>query len=216
MRSYKPENVFDKHGTLIPELKALAPEGNQRMSANPVGNDGILRRPLRMPDFRNFSVDVKKPGVTSFGSMALFGTFSREVMRENPHNFRAFGPDETESNKLAAMYDVGKKVWMGEYFDEDVDGGNLAFAGRVMEMLSEYTVEGWLEGYLLSGRHGFLNSYEPFIHFIDSMVNQHCKWLEKCNEVEWRAKIALLNILLYCHGMATRPQRLHSLRPWLP
>ena len=196
MRSYKPENVFDNHGTLIPELKALAPEGNQRMSANPVGNGGILRRPLRMPDFRSFSVDVQKPGETSFGSMALLGTFFREVMRENPHNFRAFGPDETESNKLAAMYDVGKKVWMGEYFDEDADGGNLAFAGRVMEMLSEHTVEGWLEGYLLSGRHGFLNSYEPFIHVIDSMVNQHCKWLEKCNEVEWRAKIASLNILL--------------------
>jgi xylulose-5-phosphate/fructose-6-phosphate phosphoketolase len=196
MRNYKPENVFDKHGTLIPELKALAPEGNQRMSASPVGNGGILRRPLRMPDFRSFSVDVKKPGVTSFGSMALLGTFFREVMRENPHNFRAFGPDETESNKLAAMYDVGKKAWMGEYFDEDADGGNLAFAGRVMEMLSEHTVEGWLEGYLLSGRHGFLNSYEPFIHVIDSMVNQHCKWLEKCNEVEWRAKIASLNILL--------------------
>src|SRR5271170_7745175 len=196
MRSYKPENVFDNHGTLIPELKALAPEGNQRMSANPVGNGGVLRRPLRMPDFRSFSVDVRKSGVTSFGSMALLGTFFREVMRENPHNFRAFGPDETESNKLAAMYDVGKKVWMGEYFDEDADGGNLAFAGRVMEMLSEHTVEGWLEGYLLSGRHGFLNSYEPFIHVIDSMVNQHCKWLEKCNEVEWRTKIASLNILL--------------------
>jgi xylulose-5-phosphate/fructose-6-phosphate phosphoketolase len=196
MRSYKPENVFDKHGTLIPELRALAPEGNQRMSANPVGNGGVLRRKLRMPDFRSFSVDVKKPGVTSFGSMALLGTFFREVMRENPHNFRAFGPDETESNKLAAMYDVGKKVWMGEYFDEDADGGNLAFEGRVMEMLSEHTVEGWLEGYLLSGRHGFLNSYEPFIHVIDSMVNQHCKWLEKCNEIEWRAKIASLNILL--------------------
>jgi xylulose-5-phosphate/fructose-6-phosphate phosphoketolase len=196
MRGYKPENVFDTRGTLIPELKALAPEGNQRMSANPVGNGGTLRRPLRMPDFRSFCVDVTKPGVTSFGSMALLGTFFREVMRGNPHNFRAFGPDETESNKLAAMYDVGKKVWMGEYFDEDADGGNLAFAGRVMEMLSEHTVEGWLEGYLLSGRHGFLNSYEPFIHVIDSMVNQHCKWLEKCNEVEWRAKIASLNILL--------------------
>ena len=196
MRSYKPEEMFDESGRLIPELKALAPAGRRRMSANPVANGGTLRRPLRMPDFRTFAVDVKKSGVTEFGSMALLGTFFREVLRQNPHNFRAFGPDETESNKLAAMYDVGEKVWLGEYFDEDVDGGHLAFAGRVMEMLSEHTVEGWLEGYLLSGRHGFLNSYEPFIHIIDSMVNQHCKWIEKCNEVEWRVKIASLNILL--------------------
>lgn len=196
MRGYKPENLFDAEGKLMPELKALAPQGNRRMSANPVANGGILRRPLRMPEFRDFAVDVKRSGVTEFGSMALLGTFFREIMRNNPTNFRAFGPDETESNKLAAMYDVGKKVWMAEYFDEDKDGGNLAFAGRVMEILSEHTVEGWLEGYLLSGRHGFINSYEPFIHLIDSMVNQHCKWIEKCNEVEWRVKISSLNILL--------------------
>ena len=117
-------------------------------------------------------------------------------MALNMKNFRLFGPDETESNKLGGVYKVCKKVWMGEYFDEDEDGGNLAFEGRVMEMLSEHTVEGWMEGYILSGRHGLLNSYEPFIHIIDSMVNQHCKWIEKCNEVEWRAKIASLNILL--------------------
>ena len=196
MHSYKPDVAFGKDGKLNPELKALAPQGNQRMSANPVANGGILRRPLRLPDFRSFNIDVKKCGVTEAGSMARLGEFFREVVRENPHNFRMFGPDETESNKLGAIYEVGPKVWMGDYLEEDKDGGNLAFAGRVMEMLSEHTIEGWLEGYLLSGRHGFLNSYEPFIHIIDSMVNQHCKWIEKCNEVEWRVKIASLNILL--------------------
>ena len=196
MRSYNPHQIFGSDGKLIPELKALPPRGNRRMSANPVANGGAVRRPLRLPDFRSFSVDVPKSGLTGFGSMALLGTYFREVVRQNPHNFRAFGPDETESNKLAAIYDAGKKVWMGDYFDEDADGGNLGFSGRVMEMLSEHTVEGWLEGYILSGRHGFLNSYEPFIHVIDSMVNQHCKWIEKCNEVEWRIKIASLNILL--------------------
>jgi xylulose-5-phosphate/fructose-6-phosphate phosphoketolase len=128
--------------------------------------------------------------------MNIFATFLREIVRQNQEHFRVFGPDETESNKLSAIYDAGKKVWMADYFEEDKDGGNLAFSGRVMEILSEHTVEGWLEGYILSGRHGLLNSYEPFIHIIDSMVNQHCKWLEKCNEVEWRVKVASLNILL--------------------
>ena len=196
MHSYKPEVAFGEDGKLIPELLALAPKGDRRMSANPVANGGMLRRPLRMPDFRSFGVDVKSCGVTEAGSMAKLGEFFREVIRNNPHNFRAFGPDETESNKLGAMYEVGPKVWMAEYLEEDKDGGHLAFEGRVMEMLSEHTIEGWLEGYILSGRHGFLNSYEPFIHIIDSMVNQHCKWIEKCNEVEWRVKIASLNILL--------------------
>jgi xylulose-5-phosphate/fructose-6-phosphate phosphoketolase len=122
--------------------------------------------------------------------------FLRDIVAKNMHNFRVFGPDETESNKLGEIYKAGKKVWMGEYFEEDEDGGNLAYEGRVMEMLSEHTCEGWLEGYVLSGRHGLLNSYEPFIHIIDSMVNQHCKWIEKCNEVEWRVKVSSLNILL--------------------
>jgi len=120
----------------------------------------------------------------------------RDIVAKNMHNFRVFGPDETESNKMGKIYEAGKKVWMGENFEEDADGGNLALQGRVMEMLSEHTCEGWMEGYILSGRHGFLNSYEPFIHIIDSMVNQHCKWIEKCNEVEWRVKISSLNILL--------------------
>lgn len=196
MRSYKPDEVFTESGQLIKELKALPPTGNSRMSANPVGNGGQLRKPLNIPDFRNYQVPVKQGGATKFGSMGNMAVFLKDVMAANQSNFRVFGPDETESNKLGAIYEAGKKVWMGEYFDEDVDGGNLAFAGRVMEMLSEHTVEGWLEGYLLSGRHGLLNSYEPFIHIIDSMVNQHAKWIEKCNEVEWRVKISSLNILL--------------------
>jgi xylulose-5-phosphate/fructose-6-phosphate phosphoketolase len=196
MRSYKPEERFDEEGRLISELKALAPKGTRRMSANPVANGGLLRKPLHMPDFRNFAVEIEASGKTQAGNVPTLGKLLREVMRLNPHNFRVFGPDETQSNKLDAIYEVAKKVWLGEYFPEDADGGELAHNGRVMEMLSEHTVEGWLEGYLLSGRHGFINSYEPFIHVIDSMFNQHAKWLEKCNELPWRAKIASLNLLI--------------------
>jgi len=196
LRGYKPEQRFNDKGRLIPELKELAPKGNRRMSANPVANGGLLRRPLDMPDFREFAVEVKKAGETVAGNVPTLGNFLREVMRLNMQNFRVFGPDETQSNKLGSIYDVAKKVWLGEYFPEDADGGELAFQGRVMEMLSEHTVEGWLEGYLLSGRHGLINSYEPFIHVIDSMFNQHAKWLEKCNELPWRAKVASLNLLI--------------------
>jgi xylulose-5-phosphate/fructose-6-phosphate phosphoketolase len=196
LRSYKPEELFDQEGRLLPELKALAPKGHRRMSANPIANGGLLRRPLVMPDFRNFAVEVASPGATLGGGIATLGNFLREVMRSNMQNFRVFGPDETESNQLQALYEVGKKVWLGEYFPEDADGGELAPDGRVMEMLSEHTVEGWLEGYLLSGRHGLINSYEAFVHVIDSMFNQHAKWLEKCNELPWRAKIASLNLLI--------------------
>ncbi len=196
LRSYKPDELFDKEGRLIPELKALAPKGNRRMSANPVANGGLLRRPLDMPDFRDSAVEVRKAGATLAGSVSTLGNFLREVMRRNMQSFRVVGPDETQSNQLQALYEVGKKVWLGDYFPEDADGGELAPNGRVMEMLSEHTVEGWLEGYILSGRHGFINSYEPFIHVIDSMFNQHAKWLEKCNELPWRAKIASLNLLI--------------------
>ena len=196
MRSYKPEELFDKNGRIIPELKALAPKGHRRMSANPIANGGLLRKPLEMPDFRSAAVEVKKPGVTLAGNVPTLGNFLREVMRQNMQNFRVFGPDETESNQLQAIYEVSKKVWLGEYFPEDADGGELAPNGRVMEMLSEHTVEGWLEGYILSGRHGLINSYEPFIHVVDSMFNQHAKWLEKCNELSWRAPISSLNLLI--------------------
>ena len=196
MRSYKPEERFDEQGRLIPELKALAPKGNRRMSANPVANGGLLRQPLDMPDFRKYAVEVKKAATSSAGNVPTVGKFLRDVMRLNLRNFRVFGPDETQSNRLEAIYEVAKKVWLAEYFPEDTDGGELALQGRVMEMLSEHTVEGWLEGYILSGRHGFINSYEPFIHVIDSMFNQHAKWLEKCNELPWRANVASLNLLI--------------------
>jgi xylulose-5-phosphate/fructose-6-phosphate phosphoketolase len=196
LRGYKPEELFDESGRLVPELKTLAPKGNRRMSANPIANGGLVRKPLDMPDFRSFGVEVKKPGATLAGNVPTLGNFLREVMRQNMDRFRVFGPDETQSNRLEAIYEVGKKVWLGEYFPEDADGGELAPNGRVMEILSEHTVEGWLEGYLLSGRHGLLNSYEPFIHVIDSMFNQHAKWLEKCNELPWRAKVSSLNLLI--------------------
>jgi len=196
MRGYHPEKLFDQEGRLLPELQALAPKGTRRMSANPVANGGLLRKPLEMPDFRSDAVDVKKPGATLAGSVPTLGNFLREVMRKNMKNFRVFGPDETQSNQLQAIYEVAKKAWLGEYFPEDDDGGELAPDGRVMEMLSEHTVEGWLEGYLLTGRHGLINSYEAFVHVIDSMFNQHAKWLEKCNELPWRAKISSLNLLI--------------------
>ena len=196
MRSYKPEELFDDAGRLLPHLKALAPAGRRRMSANPVANGGLLRQPLAMPDFREAAVKVEKPAATAAGNVPVLGNFVREVMRLNMQNFRVFGPDETQSNRLQALYDVTNKVWLAETFPEDADGGHLAPDGRVMEMLSEHTVEGWLEGYLLTGRHGLLNSYESFIHVIDSMVNQHAKWLEKCSELPWRADISSLNLLI--------------------
>lgn len=194
MRSYKPEELFADNGRLIAELKTLVPEGKRRMSAQPVTNGG-RRTALNLPNFEEYALSVS-PGVSRTSGMVNMAKWLRDVVARNQQNFRLFGPDETESNKLGEVYKAGKKVWMGEYLSEDEDGGNLGFEGRVMEMLSEHTVEGWLEGYILSGRHGLLNSYEPFIHIIDSMVNQHCKWIEKCLEVEWRVKVSSLNILL--------------------
>lgn len=196
LRSYRPENLFDKKGKLIPELKALAPIGPYRLSANPITNGGLMRKALRLPDFRSYAVEVIKPGATMAENTAVLGLFLGDVMRNNLTNFRVFGPDETASNRLTAIFEATKKTWMAEIKPEDADGGELATDGRVMEMLSEHTLEGWLEGYLLTGRHGLFASYEAFIHVIDSMFNQHAKWLEKCRDVLWRAPVSSLNILI--------------------
>ena len=166
------------------------------MGANPHANGGLVRKALRLPDFRDYAVAVEKPGTTEIGPTQILGQFLRDIMRDNPDNFRVFSPDENASNRLTALYEVSKKTWLAEYFPEDADGGELAPDGRVMEMLSEHTLEGWLEGYLLTGRHGFLSSYEAFVHVIDSMFNQHAKWLEKARELPWRAEIASLNLLI--------------------
>ena len=197
MRSYKPEELFDGNGRLIPELKALAPTGTRRMSANPGANGGLLRKPLRLPDFEKYAAAVASPGSSVAQPTYILGQFLRDVMRENMTNFRVFGPDETASNRLQAIYEATKKTWMAELKAEDSDGGELSPDGRVMEMLSEHTLEGWAEGYVLSGRHAFFSTYEAFVHIIDSMFNQHAKWLEKCKtEVEWRASISSLNLLI--------------------
>jgi xylulose-5-phosphate/fructose-6-phosphate phosphoketolase len=197
MRSYKPEELFDENGCLIPELKTLAPQGTKRMSASPHANGGVLRKDLRLPDFRDYGVPVEYPGKSGVENTKPLGNFLRDVMGNNLQNFRVFGPDETASNRLSAIYEVSKKTWMGDFFPEDLDGGELATDGRVMEILSEHTLEGWLEGYLLTGRHGFFHTYEAFAHVIDSMFNQHAKWLDICrNEVSWRSPISSLNLLL--------------------
>jgi xylulose-5-phosphate/fructose-6-phosphate phosphoketolase len=196
LRSYRPDELFDEAGRLRPELRELAPQGERRMGANPHANGGLLRKALRLPDFCDYAVEVKKPGTVEAGPTQILGQFLRDVMRRNPNNFRVLSPDENASNRLTALYEATKKAWLGEYFPEDADGGELAPDGRVMEMLSEHTLEGWLEGYLLTGRHGFLSSYEAFVHVIDSMFNQHAKWLEKCNELPWRADVASLNLLI--------------------
>lgn len=196
MRSYRPEELFDVNGRLIPELKALSPAGHRRLSANPIANGGQLRQALNLPDFRSYAVEVRRPGTFTVESTHLLGFFLRDVMRNNMTNFRVFGPDETASNRLTAILEASKKTWMAEIKPEDEDGSELSVDGRVMEMLSEHTLEGWLEGYLLTGRHGFFASYEAFIHVIDSMFNQHAKWLEKCREVSWRAPVSSLNLLI--------------------
>jgi xylulose-5-phosphate/fructose-6-phosphate phosphoketolase len=197
MRSYRPWELFDQSGKLAAELKELAPRGSRRMSANPHANGGLLRKPLRLPEFRSYAVQVEHPGQTQAQNTYILGEFLRDVMRDNMNNFRVFGPDETASNRLQAIYEISKKTWIAQFKPEDNDGGELSRDGRVMEMLSEHTLEGWLEGYILTGRHGLISSYEAFAHIIDSMVNQHAKWLEKCRtEVAWRAAISSLNILI--------------------
>ena len=197
MRSYKPEELFDEAGVLVPELKELPPTGHRRISANPHANGGLLRKALRLPDFRDFAFSVTKPGTSEVGPTEVLAHFLAETMRRNMNSFRVFGPDETASNKLEAIYEASKKTWLAEYLPEDQDGGELALDGRVMEMLSEHTLEGWFEGYVLTGRHGLFASYEAFVHVIDSMFNQHAKWLEKCKtEVKWRVPISSINILI--------------------
>ncbi|HEU5075819.1 MAG TPA: phosphoketolase family protein [Polyangiaceae bacterium] len=196
LKSYHPEQLFDDHGRLRAELKKLAPRGQRRMSANPHANGGLLRRPLRMPDFRDYAQRVNAPCQIEAPNTQPLGQFLRDVMQQNPTNFRVFGPDENTSNKLDAIYAVSKKLWLCDYYPEDLDGGELSPDGRVLEMLSEHTLEGWLEGYLLSGRHGFFSTYEAFVHVIDSMVNQHAKWLAICETIPWRARISSLNLLI--------------------
>ena len=197
MKSYKPEELFDEDGKLLPELAELAPRGKRRMGNNPHANGGILRRDLRMPDFRGYAVDVPKPGAVEAEATRVMGKFLRDVMKLNMTHFRVMGPDETASNRLDALFEVTQRSWMGDTLPEDKKGGHLAPNGRVMEILSEHTCQGWLEGYLLTGRHGFFSTYEAFAHVIDSMFNQHAKWLHTTSrEIPWRAPISSLNILL--------------------
>jgi xylulose-5-phosphate/fructose-6-phosphate phosphoketolase len=197
MRSYRPEELFDDQGRLIAELREMVPVGKRRISANPHANGGLLLKPLELPDFRDYAVKVTKPGQISVSPTDTLAHFLRDVMRKNMTNFRVFGPDETASNRLQVIYEASGKTWMEKLLPEDADGGYLSAYGRVMEMLSEHTIEGWFEGYVLTGRHGLLSSYEAFVHIIDSMFNQHAKWLEKSKlELRWRAPIASINLLI--------------------
>ncbi|MGY4709328.1 phosphoketolase family protein [Mycolicibacterium sp. CBM1] len=198
LASYRAEELFDADGRLDPDIAALAPAGQLRMSDNPHTNGGLLLKDLRLPDFRNFAVDVPAPGATIAEATRVLGQWLTEVIRLNPDNFRIFGPDETASNRLQAVFDVTDKQWDAEFLSPEVDE-HLARAGRVVEMLSEHQCQGWLEGYLLSGRHGLFNCYEAFIHIIDSMFNQHAKWLKVTDHIAWRRPIASLNYLLSSH-----------------
>ena len=196
LRGYRPEELFDKSGRLMPELAALAPRGERRMSANPHANGGELLRELKLPDFRAYGVSVTKPGTTTSEATRVLGVYLRDVIRNNPSNFRIMGPDETASNRLQPVFEATDRTW-----DAALEPGDdhLAPEGRVMEVLSEHMCEGWLEGYLLTGRHGLFNCYEAFIHIIDSMFNQHAKWLKVTREIRWRRPIASLNYLLTSH-----------------
>ncbi len=193
MKSYRPKELFDIDGSLKKEIAEIAPKGNRRMGVNSHANGGLLLKELRLPDFQQYTVNVPAPGVAGEGDVHVSGRFLRDVISLNPQNFRVFGPDETVSNKLEAVFEVTNRQW-----NADVDSNDeyLAATGRVMEMLSEHQCEGWLEGYLLTGRHGLFNCYEAFIHIVDSMFNQHAKWLKMTSEIPWRRKIASLNILL--------------------
>jgi xylulose-5-phosphate/fructose-6-phosphate phosphoketolase len=198
LRSYRPAELFDEHGALKPELAALAPRASRRMGANPHANGGLLLKDLRLPDFRDYAVMVPRPGAVEAEATRVMGVFLRDVMQRNGErrNFRVFGPDETASNRLGALFEVTGRAWMAQTLPEDE---GLAPDGRVMEILSEHTCQGWLEGYLLTGRHGLFSCYEAFIHIVDSMFNQHAKWLKTCREIPWRRPIASLNYLLTSH-----------------
>jgi xylulose-5-phosphate/fructose-6-phosphate phosphoketolase len=196
MRSEMPQEFFDGKGRLAEVFRELAPIGNRRMSANPHANGGLIKKDLRIPDFRDYATKFDKPATVQVGNTHPLGVFLADVMEMNMGNFRVFGPDETTSNKLDALYNVTKKLWIEEGFPEDADGLNLSADGRVIEMLSEHTLEGMLEGYTLTGRHGLLSSYEAFVHIIDSMFNQYAKWLEMSRQVPWRQAVASLNLLI--------------------
>ncbi|MFL6136632.1 MAG: phosphoketolase [Frankiaceae bacterium] len=196
LRSYRPDELFDDTGALRSELAALAPRGERRMSANPHANGGALLRDLVLPDFRDYAVEVKGPATSSSEATRVLGTFLRDVIRRNPDNFRIFGPDETQSNRLGAVFETTNRTWLAGTEPGD---DHLAPDGRVMEVLSEHLCQGWLEGYLLTGRHGLFNCYEAFIHIVDSMVNQHAKWLKVTDQIPWRRPIASLNYLLSSH-----------------
>jgi xylulose-5-phosphate/fructose-6-phosphate phosphoketolase len=196
MRRYRPKELFDEGGALIPELASLAPKGVRRMSANPVANGGALLRDLRMPDFRDYAVAVPAPGTTYSEATRKLGEMLRDVIRLNPQTFRVMGPDETASNRLQAVFEATDRTWMAEIIPGD---DHLAPEGRVMEVLSEHLCQGWLEGYLLTGRHGLFNCYEAFIHIVDAMFNQHAKWLKATSEIPWRRPIGSLNYVLSSH-----------------
>lgn len=198
LASYRPAELFDAEGRIAASIAALAPSGTLRMSDNPHANGGLLLKDLRLPDFREYAVEVPAPGASIAESTRVLGRWLTDVVRLNPENFRIFGPDETASNRLQAVFDVTAKQWNAEFFSPEVDE-HLARAGRVVEMLSEHQCQGWLEGYLLTGRHGLFNCYEAFIHIVDSMVNQHAKWLKVTNHIPWRRPIASLNYLLSSH-----------------
>jgi xylulose-5-phosphate/fructose-6-phosphate phosphoketolase len=196
MRSYQPEELFDEAGAPASDIAALHPEGELRMSASPHANGGLLLKPLRMPDFREYAVDVAVPGRGSVEATRVLGGFLRDVMAQNMENFRLFAPDENSSNRLQDVMEVTPRTWNAEIRDYD---DHLAPDGRIMEILSEHTCQGWLEGYLLTGRHGLFSCYEAFIHLVDSMFNQHAKWLESTRKIEWRRPISSLNYLLTSH-----------------
>ena len=212
MRSYHAEELFDADGALIPELAALAPVGDRRMGANPHANGGLLLRDLRLPDFRDYAVDVPAPGATTSEATRVLGAWLRDVIRDNPSNFRLFGPDETESNRLADVYEATDKQFEGAIVPGD---NHVAQAGRVMEVLSEHMCQGWLEGYLLTGRHGLFNCYEAFIHIIDSMFNQHAKWLKVTRGIPLAAPGRLAQLPALLAGLAAGPQRLQPPGPRL-